>query len=167
MAYVGILLVILLDNAVRVVVPETFPVAHPDLALVTALDIGFRARNTKELGLAVVLGLVADCFSARPIGHFAFLYGLGAYMALRMRRYVPSDAFWSHVIACLVCGLCTGGAAFAIAVLTVPGHVGPGLVRSLAQAGAGAAVAPVLFSIWDRSGFFRRALGGDRYEFVR
>lgn len=170
MAYLGLLFVVVLDNAFELLAPHGLGLraAAPDLPLVTAVYIGFRARNTNELGLAIVLGGLVDCFSARPLGHFAFLYGSAAYFALHIRRYVPSDAFVSHIVACLVCGVLTALLGLLLSVATGVGVVGPGFVRTLVEAATTAAVAPFVFSLWDRSRFFRRALGGrGAYEFGR
>ena len=169
MAYLGLLLVVCLDNAFWLLAPDRFGLqtAPPDLPLLTAVYIGFRARNTGELGLAIVLGLMVDCFSARPAGHFAFLYGSAAYFALHVRRYVPSDAFFSHVVACLFCGLVTALLGLLLAVTTSVAQVGAGFVRSLLEAVTSACVAPFVFSLWDRSRLFQRAFGPRGYEFSR
>ncbi|MHC4549003.1 MAG: rod shape-determining protein MreD [Planctomycetota bacterium] len=169
MAYLGLLLVVLIDNAFLLLAPDRFGLrtAPPDLPLVTALYLGFRARNASELGLAIVLGALVDCFSARPLGHFAFLYGSAAYFALHLRRYVPSDAFVSHIVACLFCGLLTALLGLLLAVATGVESVGPGFSRSLLEVTTSALVAPFVFSLWDRSRLFQRALGGRGYEFGR
>ncbi|MHC5051219.1 MAG: hypothetical protein ACYTGK_11495, partial [Planctomycetota bacterium] len=111
---------------------------------------------------------LVDCFSARPLGHFAFLYGSAAYFALHVRRYVPSDAFVSHIIACLFCGGLTALLGLLVSVAAGVAAVGTGFTRTLLEALTTALVAPFVFSLWDRSRFFRRALGGQRgYEFGR
>jgi len=169
MAVAGLLLVVLLDNLWLLVAQGYLGIVAgvPDLALITALYIGFRARDTSELGLAVLLGIFVDCFSARPLGFFAFLYGTAAYFTLKVRRYVPPDALVTHIVACLVCGIAIGFVALFLAVITVHVSVGPGLWHSLAEAAANAVACPVVFGVLDRSGFFRRALGGRGYEFAR
>jgi rod shape-determining protein MreD len=167
MAYVGLLLAVLLDNALRLCTAEGF--LHrviPNLPLVTALYVGFRARDTRPLGLAVVLGLFADCFSERPLGHFAFLYGCAAYFALRLRRFVPPDHYKSHVVACLVALFLTALLNLLLAAVTVDGALWPGFWRSLVSIAPNAVVAPFLFGIWDRSRLFRRALRGTEYAFA-
>ena len=166
----GCSLVILVDNALRLVAPAWFGMgtATPDLPLITALYIGFRARNTNQLGLAIALGIFADCFSSRPLGHFAFLYGCAAYLALQVRRYVPSDAYVSHVVGAFFCTFTVALIGLLMAVITVPGPIGPGFLRSVLTAATSSFFAPFVFAAWDRSRFFRRALGsGRRYEFVR
>lgn len=164
MAYLGLLLAVVLDQTVRLLSPFGAPL--PDLPLITALYIGFRARDTGQLGYAVALGVLADCFSAHPVGHFAFLYGATAYVALRLRRYVPPDAFVSHVVACLFCGLVGAFLALLLAAATTRGLVGSGFSRALLVACASAPLAPVVFGVWDRSRFFGRVLGGHGYEFA-
>jgi len=167
MAYLGLLLSVALDNAIRFILPDSFPVRLvPSLPLVTALFIGFRARDTRPLGLAVVLGLFADCFSSQPLGHFAFLYGSAAYFALRLRRFVPADHYTSHVTACLVAGFLTALFALLIAAVTVDGPVFHAFLRSLVNTVASAIFAPFLFAIWDRSRLFRGPLRGGSYEFA-
>ncbi len=167
MAYVGLLLAVLLDNALRLLAPEGFLLrATPNLPLITALYVGFRARDTRPLGLAVVLGLFADCLSDRPIGHFAFLYGSAAYFALRLRRFVPPDHYKSHVIACLVAGFLTALLALLVAAVTVDGRLFPGFLRSLLAIVASAIAAPFVFGIWDKTRLFRRALRGTEYGFA-
>jgi len=167
MAYVGLLLAVLADNAIRLLAPEGFLLrAAPNLPLITALYVGFRARDARPLGLAVVLGLFADCFSARPFGHFAFLYGCAAYFALRLRRFVPPDHYKSHVVACFVAGVLTALLALLVAAVTVDGALLPGFLRSLLSAAVSAVAAPFAFGIWDRSRLFRRALRGTEYGFA-
>lgn len=167
MSYVGLLLAVLVDNALRLLAPEGFLLrAAPNLPLITALYVGFRARDTRPLGLAVVLGLFADCFSSRPLGHFAFLYGSAAYFALRLRRFVPPDHYTTHVVACLVAGFLTALLALLVAAVTVGGPLLPGFLRSLLGMAASAIAAPFVFGIWDRSRFFRRALRGTDYGFA-
>jgi rod shape-determining protein MreD len=168
MAYVGLLLVIFVDQATRLLVPEGFlQRILPDLPLITALYIGFRAREARPLGLAIVLGVFADCFSSWPLGHFAFLYGAAAYLALRLRRFVPIDRFKSHVAACLVAGFLTSLLALLMAVVTVDGPLGPGFLRSLVRVVVSAVAAPFVFAMWDRSRLFRSQLRGSSYEFAR
>jgi rod shape-determining protein MreD len=167
MAYLGLLLVVLLDHALRLLAPEGFLLkAAPSLPLITALYIGFRARDTRPLGLAVVLGLFADCFSSAPLGHFAFLYGSAAYVALRARRFVPPEHYASHVVACLVAALVTALLALAVAAATVDGPLFPGFLHSLLRALSSALLAPFVFGLWDRSRFFRRDLRPERYGFA-
>jgi rod shape-determining protein MreD len=168
MAYVGLLLCVVLDDAIRRVLPEGLLTrAVPSLPLITALYIGFRARDARPLGLAIVLGMFRDSFSSVPLGHFAFLYGATAYVALRLRRFVPVDHFRSHVAACFVTLLVTCLLALLIAAVTVQGPLGPGFLRSLVGAVTSAIAAPFVFAIWDRSRLFRSRLRGRSYEFAR
>ena len=167
MAYVGLLLAVLVDNAMRLLATEGLLLRFaPSLPLMTALYVGFRARDARPLGLAIVLGLFADCFSAHPFGHFAFLYGCAAYFALRLRRFVPPDHYKSHAVACLVACVLTALLALLVAAVTVDGALWPGFVRSLLAAVSSALFAPFVFGIWDRSRLFRRALRGTEYAFA-
>ncbi len=169
MAYLGILVVIVLDAALRVVAPDRFGLqwAPPDLPLITAFYVGFRAKDTGQLGLAVVMGLLVDSFSAQPLGHFGFLYGSAAYFALHLRRYVPTDAYISHVVALSFCALLTALLGLLLAAVTVPGPVGAGFVRALVSGLCSVPLAPFIFGLWDKSGFFKRALRGRRrYDFA-
>lgn len=168
MAYVGLLLAVVADNAIRLLAPEGFLLrTSPSLPLMTALYVGFRARDTRPLGLAVVLGLFADCFSpSRPLGHFAFLYGAAAYFALRLRRFVPSDHYTSHAVACLVAGFLTALLALLVAAVTVDGRLLPGFLQWLLRALSSALAAPFVFGLWDRSRLFPRDLRGTKYEFA-
>jgi rod shape-determining protein MreD len=167
MAYLGLLLSVLADDAVRRVLPDGLLLRTvPNLPLVTALYVGFRARDTRPLGLAVVLGLLADCFSSRPLGHYGFLYGCAAYFALRLRRFVPADHFKSHVAACFVAAFLTALLGLLVAAVTVDGPVLPGFLRSLWNTAASAVAAPFVFAVWDRSRLFRGQLRGASYEFA-
>ena len=168
MAYLGLLLVVLVDNAIRLLLPDgLLSELVPDLPLITALYVGFRARDAGPLGLAIVLGVFADCFSSCPLGHFAFLYGAAAYFALRLRRFVPIDHFKSHVAACFVAAFLTSLLALLIAALTLDGPLAPGFLRSLVGTVASAVFAPFVFAIWDKSRLFRRPLRASSYEFAR
>ena len=168
MVYIGLFLAVICDNAIQLLAPDRFGLqsAPPDLSLITALYIGFHARGTRQLRLAIVLGLMADCFSSHAIGHFAFLFGAAAYCAQRVRRYLPPDAGLSYVVACLFCGLVTALLSLCIAVVTTGGALAPGFVRSLMETATSALFAPILFSIWDKSRLFRGAVGGQRYDFA-
>jgi rod shape-determining protein MreD len=167
MAFVGLLLAVLADRTLALLAPEGMLLgAAPSLPLITALYVGFRARDTRPLGLAIILGLLVDCFSQVPAGHFAFLYGCAAYFALRLRRFVPPDHYRSHVISCFVAGVLTGLFALLVAAVTVDGALLPGFLQSLLVAAASAVVAPFVFAIWDRSRLFRRALRGTEYGFA-
>lgn len=167
-AVFGVVLVVFADGALRLLGPEAFglPAVLPDLTLLTAFYIGFRARDAGQLGLALLLGAAADCFSARPFGHFAFLCGCGAWLALQVRRYVPPDALVTHMVACFVCALATAFLALLLAVVTVRSYLGAGFVRALVSAAASAVFAPFLFGLWDRSRLFRKALAGRAVGFV-
>jgi len=48
----------------------------------------------------------------------------------------------------------------------VDGPLGPGFTRSLLTALTSAPAAPFVFTIWQKTRFFRRALDGRRYEFA-
>ena len=168
MVYVGLSLAVFLDSALQLLAPDRFGLqtAPPDLSLITALYIGFNAHRTSHLRLAIVLGLMADCFSSHSLGHFAFLYGAAAYVAQHVRRYMPPDAGLSYVVACLFCCVTTAFFSLGLAVMTTQGAVWPGFVRALMEAVSSALFAPILFSIWDRSRLFRGAIGGRRYDFA-
>ena len=168
MVYVGLFLAVFGDNAIQLLAPDRFALqsAPPDITLITALYIGFHARNTRQLRMAVVLGLIADCFSAHALGHFAFLLGAAAYLAHRVRRYLPPDAGLSYVVACLFCGLATALLSLGIAVVTTRGAVGPGFIRAVLEALTSACFAPVMFGVWDKSRLFRNAFGRRRYDFA-
>jgi rod shape-determining protein MreD len=167
MAFLGLLLAVLADRTLSLLAPEGALLgAAPSLPLMTALYVGFRARDTRPLGLAILLGLLADCFSDAPAGHFAFLYGSAAYFALRLRRFVPPDHYKSHVVACLVAGVFMELLALLVAAVTVDGALLPGFLRSLLVATASAVAAPFVFAIWDWSRLFRRALRGTEYGFA-
>ena len=168
MAYVGLLLAVVLDNALQLLAPDRFGLqtAPPDLPLITALYIGFHARNTRQLRLAITLGLVADCFSSNALGHFAFLFGAAAYVARQVRRYLPPDAMLSYVVACFFCGMLTAGLSLGIALVTTRGAVGVGFSRAILEALTSALFSPIVFAAWDRSRLFRKAIGGRRYEFA-
>ena len=167
-AVAGAVLVVFLDASLRLIGPAALgvPALFPDLSMLAALYVGFRARDERELGLALVLGAAADCFSARPFGHFAFLYGAGAYLALRVRRYVPPDALVTHMVASFVCGLAMAFLALLLAIVTVRSYLGAGFVRALVTAATSAVYAPFVFGLFDRSRLFRKALGGRPYAFA-
>ncbi len=168
MAYIGVFLAVFFDNTFRLFAPDSMWMqeAPPSVMLVTSIYIGFRAGNTRQLGFAVLLGVLADCFSVSPIGNFAFLYGATAYLALRIRRYVPSDALTSHVVASLFCGIMYAFLGLLIVSVRLGGAGGGGLSRALVQAVMSASLAPFVFGIWDRTRFFRGALRSRGYEFA-
>jgi rod shape-determining protein MreD len=166
--YFGLLLVVLADNALGVLLPDTFllQTAPPDLALLTALYIGIRSNSTRHLGYAVTLGLIADCFSSHGLGHFAFLFGAAAWLAHGIRRYLPPDAPISHIVACFICGVVVALLGFALAVVTTGGALGSAFGYALLGSLTTALCAPVLFSFWDHSRLFRTAISGKRYDFA-
>jgi rod shape-determining protein MreD len=169
MAYLALLLAVLVDTAFQLLAPDRFGLqtAPPDLPLITALYIGFQARTTRGLGLAVVLGLLTDCFSSHPLGHFAFLFGAAAYAARGIRRYLPPDPGLSYVVACIFCALLTAFLALGMALVTVEGGaIGAGFARALLEAVASSLCAPFVFAFWDKSRLFAKAFGGVSYDFA-
>jgi rod shape-determining protein MreD len=161
--YVGLLFAVLADATLRLVSPID-SVWIPSVPLVTAMFIGLNARRSGQLGYAIVLGALLDCFSARPLGHFAFLLGAAAYLAWKVRRYVPSDAALPRVVACFVCGVAV---AFLGLILAAAGGGGggngAGLSRALLSAATSAASAPLIFGLWDQTRLFRKAFRGRSY----
>ena len=168
MVYVGLLLVVIVDHAMRLLLPDVFGLryAPPSLALLTALYIGFRSKRAGQLGYAVLLGILADSMSSHGIGHFAFLFGVGAYFASRIRRYLPPDASIAFVVAVFFCSVVTACFALLIAVVHANSHVGAGFARSVVQALTNAALAPIFYAVLDQSRLFRKALGGRDYQFA-
>jgi len=168
MAYVALLLAVLADVILQLHWPAGLGafLPPPDLPLLTALYIGFHARNAGQLGLAIFLGLLADVFSSHALGHFAFLFGSAAYLARGIRRYLPPDAALSYSVAAFFCGTVTAFLGLALAVVTTRGSVGAGFARALLEAFASAVCAPPLFALWERSRLFGKALGGSWYEFA-
>lgn len=166
MIVVALVLTVLLDTTMRRHLPtsELQLMLLPSLSLATALYIGIHARRSSQLGYAVILGLIVDCFSARPLGYFGFLLGTTAYLAWRVRKYVPADAIIPRVVACLLCGLVFSFLGLVLAAIT-GGSSGnaPGLLRALAMASTTALSAPLLFAIWNQSRVFRRAFRGRSY----
>lgn len=165
MIQIALLLAVAADNLLRLVVPGDVTWL-PSISLITALYIGLHARRSGQLGYAIVLGLLVDCFSARPLGHFGFLMGAAAYMAWKVRRYVPAEAFLPRVIACFFCGVVVSflGLVLASASAAGTGSAG-GLARALLVAATSAGSAPLLFGIWNQSRLFRGAFRGrSHYE---
>lgn len=168
MAYLGLLLAVFLDTAFRLLAPDRFGLqtAMPSLPLITALYIGFHARHTSHLWLAVVLGMFADCFSSVPLGHFAFLYGSAAYLAFRIRRFLPPDPGLAYMVASLFCGLLTAFLALVVAVLSTRGSAA-GFGTAVLVALTSSLSAPFVFGLLSRSRLFKAAFGGRRhYEFA-
>ena len=162
----ALLVTVLLDVTLRSHLPgsEFQVLALPSLPLVTALYIGLHARRTSQLGYAIVLGLIVDCFSARPLGYFGFLLGTTAYLAWRVRKYVPADALLPRMIACLFCGLVFAFLGLVLAAITGGGAGNaPGLLRAIAMATTSALSVPFLFALWNRTRVFRGAFRGRSY----
>jgi len=170
MIFFSLVVTVLLDTAMRRHLPasELQLMALPSLPLATALYIGLNARRSSQLGYAILLGLLVDCFSARPLGYFGFLLGTTAYLAWRVRRYVPADAIVPRVIACLFCGLVFSFLGLILAAITGGGAGNaPGLLRALAMASTTALSAPLLFAIWSQTRVFRNAFRGrSHYEWA-
>jgi len=161
--HIGLILAVLVDATLRLALPVD-SVWMPNVPLVTAIYIGLSARRSAQLGYAVVLGAYLDCFSVCPLGHFAFLLGAAAYLAWKIRRYIPSDSVSARIVACFVCGV-----AFALLglVLAAAGGSGAGngagLSRSLLSAAISAASSPLIVALWNRSRLFRTAFRGRSY----
>ncbi len=169
MAYLALFLAVAIDNAARLFLPpgDWAGSLLPDLPLLTALFVGFHARHTGQLWFAVMQGGFADCLSACPLGHFAFLYGAAAYLAWKVRRFLPPDAATSYVVATLFCALATVALGALVALLSAAGDPAAGAGAAAARALGSALVAPVVYGLWERSRLFRRALGGrSYYEFA-
>ena len=135
----------------------------PDLPFITALYVGFHARNTEQLWYAIVLGALVDCFSSFALGHFAFLYGAAAYLAWRIRRFLPPDPGLAFIPASLFCGLVTVFLALLLALISAGGATSGGFLDAIFRVLLSAASAPVFFGLWSRSRLFRGALGSRRY----
>ena len=165
MAFLGLLLAVVVDTALRLLLPGLRGVM-PSVTLLTALFVGFHARRTEHLWLAIVLGILQDCFSTVPVGHFAFLYGAAAYLAFRVRRFLPQDPGLSYVGASLLCGLLTAFFALVIAVVSTRGSAS-GFGAAVLVAVTSALSAPFAFGLLAKSRLFRAALSGrDFYEFA-
>jgi rod shape-determining protein MreD len=165
MAFLGLLLAVVADSALRLLMPGMRG-TMPSLPLLTALFIGFHARRTEHLWLAVVLGVLQDCFSTVPVGHFAFLYGAAAYLAFRVRRFLPPDPGLSYVVASLLCGLLTSFLALVIAVVSTRGSAS-GFGAAVLVALTSALSSPFAFGLLAKTRLFRAALSGrDFYEFA-
>ena len=162
----ALLLAVLADATLRRFLPgsELQLAALPSIPLITAFYIGLHARRSGQLGYAILLGLMLDCFSARPLGYFGFLLGTAAYLAWRMRKYVPADAILPRMVACLFCGVVFAFLGLMLAAVT-GGSAGnsAGLMRALLMAGTSALSAPFVFGIWNQTRFFRGAFRGRRY----
>jgi rod shape-determining protein MreD len=160
---IGLILAVVVDATLRLVLPINL-VWMPSVPLVTAMYIGLNARRSGQLGYAILLGALLDCFSARPLGHFAFLMGTAAYLAWKVRRYVPSDAALPRVVACFVCGVVVAFLSLVLAAASGGGvGNGSGLARALLTAATSAASAPLVFGIWNQSRLFRSAFRGRSY----
>jgi len=168
MIHLALLLAVLIDTSIRPLLPDAFLLrtAPPDLVLLTALYIGFRARRDAQLRWAVMLGVYADLMSVHAIGHFAFLCGVAAYAASRVRRFLPPDPTFAFGVASFFCGVITACFGLILAALTIRHHVGPGFARAVLTAFTSALFAPVVFALWDQSRLFRRSLGGRGYDFA-
>jgi len=166
MIVLALLATVLLDTTLRRHLPgsELQLLLLPSLPLATALYVGLHARRSGQLGYAIVIGLMVDCMSARPLGYFGFLLGATAYLAWRVKRYVPAEAVLPRVIACLICGLVFAFLGLVLAAITGggPGNA-PGLLRAMAMASTTALSAPILFALWDWTRVFRGAFRGRRH----
>jgi cell shape-determining protein MreD len=168
-AYLGLLLALFLDTTVRLLAPQStgWLASAPSVAFLTAVYIGLCARSLTPLYLAVVLGAMQDCFSmAWPMGHFAFLYGCGAYVAWRLARYLPKDNGVAQSAAVFLCGLVIALLSLLIVVASGRGGGGGGFGLDLLRALTGACVAPAYFSLLSASRFFQRALKKRDYIFA-
>ncbi|MHC4940557.1 MAG: rod shape-determining protein MreD [Planctomycetota bacterium] len=166
MIHLALLLSVLADSALRLLLPGDSVEAAwlPSIPLVTALYIGLHARRSSQLGYAILLGLLLDCFSARPLGHFGFLLGAAAYVAWKVRRYVPPEAVVPRMVACFIVGCAVAFLGLVLAAASGGGvGNGPGLSRALLVAATSAASAPFVFGIWNQSRLFRRAFRGRRH----
>ncbi|MHC4410871.1 MAG: rod shape-determining protein MreD [Planctomycetota bacterium] len=166
MIHLALLLAVLADAALRLLLPgDRFELDWlPSIPLLTALYIGLHARRSGQLGYAIVLGLLLDCFSARPLGHFGFLLGTAAYFAWKVRRYVPPEAILPRMVACLIVGCAVAFLGLVLAAASGGGAGnGPGLSRALLVAATSAGSAPLVFGLWNQSRLFRRAFRGRRH----
>ncbi|MHC4954418.1 MAG: rod shape-determining protein MreD [Planctomycetota bacterium] len=166
MIALALLVAVLVDTTLRLLVPgsEFQLAALPSIPLITAFYVGLNARRSGQLGYAIMLGLIVDCFSARPLGYFGFLLGTAAYLAWRVRKYVPADSVLPRMVACLFCGVIVAFFGLVLAAITGGGSGNaPGLLRALAMVTTSALSAPFVFGIWDRTRAFRSAFRGRRH----
>ena len=168
MAWLGLLLVVALGNAVPLLDPAGGAViqAAPHLTFLAAVFIGLQSKEVRPLYLAVALGVFQDCFSmAWPIGHFAFLYGATAYVAWRLRRYLPPESAVAQSLAAFLCGIVAAFLGLLLVLASRDVAAGPGFSTDLLRAVTSAVAAPPVFWLLDLSRLFQRAFGRRRYTF--
>lgn len=160
MTLLGLLLAVFLDAAARDFASgaELLRAALPDLAFLLAVWIGLSARSGRALVWGAVLGALQDGMSEWPLGHFAFLYGCATYVAFRLRRHFSAASPLPAAAATLFCGLLHALLALALAIASRDGAGLPGFGPALLLALSGAAAAPILFPLFERSRLFRRAV---------
>ncbi|MGQ0613820.1 MAG: hypothetical protein ACT4PV_08795 [Planctomycetaceae bacterium] len=167
MAFLGCVLVVFLDLALRPFLPAALGLraAPPDLPLLAALYIGYRARDAGALVYAPLLGAMKDCFSDWPVGHFAFLFGFCALAAHRMSPYFARQAGLAQAAGSLLCGLLLAVASLLLAVVAGRRGAGAGLPPALFGAVTSALAAPLFFALLDRTRLFRALLARGAYRF--
>lgn len=88
MSLVVLLVLMLLASAMPDLCPPLLSIQRhpPDLWLVAALYLAFRARGFKAVGWAVMIGLARDSVSLDPLGTHAFVLGTTAFFFAEGRR---------------------------------------------------------------------------------
>jgi rod shape-determining protein MreD len=63
----------------------------PDFALLVIIWVAYNNQNNEGSIAAFISGLSADIISSAPLGYFAFIYLLPAYLVSLMRGYIVLD----------------------------------------------------------------------------
>lgn len=89
----------------------------PDLLLLAAVVLAFRAPDKDALIACWVLGLVKDITSGSPLGGYALCFGLMAMLLVRMREVLYGMRSVTLIVITLVMSMVIEQAAFLLCVL--------------------------------------------------
>ncbi len=70
----------------------------PDFALIIVLWVSYSNKASLGIVAAFLVGIACDLLSASPLGYFAFIYIVPAYVAAMLKQAIHMDKFFVPVL---------------------------------------------------------------------
>ncbi len=120
----------------------------PDFALLVILWVAYKNSHIQGTVTAFVAGIFCDLLSSSPLGYFAFIYLVPAYLVSFVRKVVDMDVFFIPVILGFVGTLVKGFSSLFLLVVFGPQSISAyslGDIHFWIEAALNGAASPLLF----------------------